>query len=746
MHEGAFLNSKKIAHCAGWMLLSGLPLTLQAQSAPPPAAPAAQSDDEQLQEVTITSQRRSERLQDVPIAATAISGDQLEQKAVAQLSDLQFASPGLTITNAGLTESVNIRGIGLASGSPAVANGVATYVDGLFQPPIVSSNEFYDIGSVEVLRGPQGTLVGSNSTGGAIFINSHNPVLGQFGGNGEVTAGNYGLATVQGALNLPLGDTLAVRVAGYDTSRHSFYDSIGPQWTDAGRLGERSGRLGLLWKPGAFQALAKIEYTDRSTGGYAYRPIPGTQYADYAPPRDFQLDYDSPTENHERGLISSLELRYEFANELTVRSLSGYQDKNIYNRYDTDATSEATLTDPQQTENQHVREREWTEEINVISPTGGRYNWIAGAYVQRNKIDVDITDLSNGFPTGIHEPENKLTTGWFGQFNYNLTDKLELQTGLRYSTYSVDAVGWVKIGDGIPGFPPGGLEVANLSGDHRDDRPTGKIDVNYKLDANNLLYAFVARGYKAGGFNSSTSSFDPETVWDYEAGWKSTLLDGHVRTQLGAFFNRYNDFQFGVLDTSTGQSGVTNLPSATIKGFEAQVQMQWLGWGADAGATFVDSKLASLGPFVNTRLLPPTSSTLGPQCASGAASNPPACFNYGPYEQDAASGPNLFSPRWTLNVGVDYTFNLGDGVSLKPRLNYSYIGSQWASLAYSYETDYIASAGLVSGLITLDLPHNWYVELFGTNLANKTYVSGQFGNNEFFGAPRQYGVRLGTSF
>jgi len=743
------LNSNKIARCAGWMLLSGLPLTLHAQTAaqsPQPATqPVAKADDEQLQEVTITSQRRSEKLQDVPIAATAISGDQLQEKAVAQLSDLQFASPGLTITNAGLTQSVNIRGIGLASGSPAVANGVATYVDGLFQPPIVSTNEFYDIASVEVLRGPQGTLVGSNSTGGAIFITTRNPVLGQFSGNGEVTAGNYSLATVQGALNLPLGDTLALRVAGYDSTRASFYDSIGPQSTSAGRLGERSGRLGLLWKPGAFQALAKIEYTDRSTGGYAYRPIPGTQYAAFAPPGDFQLDYDSPTKNHERGLISSLELRYQFANDLTIRSLSGYQDKNIYNLYDSDGTAESSLENPQQTENQHVREREWTEEINIISPTDGRYNWILGAYVQRNKIDVDITDLSNGFPTVIHQPENKTTTGWFGQINYKLTDKLELQTGLRYSTYKVNAVGWVNIGDGIPGFPPGGLQVADLSGRHQDDRPTGKVDLNYKLDENNLLYAFVARGYKPGGFNSAVSAFDPETVWDYEAGWKSTLADGHVRTQLAGFFNRYNEFQFGVLDTTTGQSGVVNLPSAIIKGFEGQVQLQWAGWGADAGFTFVDSKLGSPGPFVNTRLLPPSNGNLGPQCPAGVPSGP-TCFDYTPYEQDASSGPNLFSPRWTFNAGVDYTFNLADQWSLKPRLNYSYVGSQWASLAYSPQTDYLPSYGLVSANLRLDAPHNWYVEAYGTNLANKTYVSGQFGNNEFFGAPRQYGVRLGASF
>ena len=734
------MKAKKIASCASLIALGGFSATVQAQSAdqnPTTGEPV-------LEEITITSQRRVENLQDVPIAVTAISGDQLAGKAVVRLSDLQFASPALSITDAGLTQSVNIRGIGLASGSPAVANGVATYVDGLFQPPIVTTNKFYDIASVEVLRGPQGTLVGSNSTGGAIFINTQNPVLNQFGGYGEIGAGNYNEADVQGAVNLPVGDTFAFRAAGDYASRASFYDSVGPAYTDAGGLEERSGRLSLLWKPGAFQALGKIEYTNRNTGGYAYRPIPGTEYAAYAPEGDFKLSYDTPEENHERGLISDIELRYELPDQVTLRSLTGYQDKNIDNVYDTDGTSEATATNPQQVEYQHVREREWTEEVNVISPTAGRYNWIAGAYVQHNKIDVDILDTSGGFPTNITNPQNKTTTGWFGQVNYKLTDKLELQTGLRYSTFDVDGVGAVIIGRGIPTFPSGGLQVANLSGSHRDDRPTGKIAVNYKLDDNNLLYGFVARGYKPGGFNSSTSQFDPETVWDYEAGWKGTLLNGHLRTQFGGFFNRYNDFQFGLTNLSTGTNGVENLPGATIKGFEAQVQAQWGGLGLDAGAAYVDSELGSAGPFVNTRLLPP--GTLGPQCPTGVASNPPVCFNYSPYLEDQAGGPNLYSPKWTFNAGVDYRFDLADSISLTPRLNYAYVGSQFTSLSYSYLTDYLPSRGLLSALLTLQLPHNTYVEGYGTNLANKVYVSGQFGNNEFFGAPRQYGVRIGSRF
>jgi outer membrane receptor protein involved in Fe transport len=162
-----------------------------------------------LEETIVTAQRREENLQQVPIAATALDAAALEARAVARLADLQTATPSLSITNAGQTQSVNIRGIGLASNSPNATAGVATYVDGLFQPPIVQSNGFYDLASIEVLRGPQGTLVGTSSTGGAIFVNSRNPELGATGGHIQVGLGNFDQTQAEGAINLSAGDSLA---------------------------------------------------------------------------------------------------------------------------------------------------------------------------------------------------------------------------------------------------------------------------------------------------------------------------------------------------------------------------------------------------------------------------------------------------------------------------------------------------------------------------------------------------------
>jgi iron complex outermembrane receptor protein len=720
-------------------------LVSPAMAQQPSSAANPQTDlqaSDTLQEIVVTAQKRAQNLQDVPIAATALSGDALAGKAVTRVSDLQFASPSLSVTDAGLTQSVNIRGIGLASGSPAVANGVATYVDGLFQPPILTTSSFYDIADIEVLRGPQGTLVGSNSTGGAIFINSRSPTLDQISGYGEVGGGNFGTWNGQGAINLPATDYLAVRAAFNVRNHDSYYTDYGAGNHPA-RLDEKAGRVGVLLKPaGGFQALLKVEFVDRSTGGYAWRPIGGTPYASGLLPGIRSLDYDEKTFNKESGFQSSLELKYETAGGTVLRSISGYQNKRSNNSYDLDATILNTPTQPRTSQIQHVRERVWTEEVNIVSPTNKPLTWIVGGYFQRNRIDVGIDQLSDGFPTRIDSPNKKTTTGLFAQASYSLTPKLQIELGGRYSHYAVTGTGAVKIGAGIPGFPPTGLTVADLTGRYKDGRATGKAAINWKVSNNNLIYAFVARGYKSGGFNSATSTFGPETVINYEVGWKSTMLDGHLRSSIDAFYNDYKGFQFGATDITSGQNGVTNIAGAKIKGIEAQLQGKFGGLGFDLGGAYVDSKLDPL-TIVNTRFLPP--GTLGPQCAAGVPSNPPTCFDYGPYIQTNNGGRNLFSPKFTFNAGVQYEFPVGEGMTLTPRVNYAYVASQFTTLFYSPVTDLLPARGLVSALVTLRRGR-WSIEAYGTNLANKEYVSGQSGNNEFYGPPREYGVRAHVNF
>lgn len=739
----------------GLFAISVAAVALSAGLASPAAAQdgsagARASEDTAPPVIIVTAQRREENLQDVPIAATALSGEQLNDKAVQRLEDLQYAAPSVSITDQGLTQSVNLRGIGIASGSPAVANGVAQYLDGVFQPPILTASSFYDIGTIEVLRGPQGTLVGSNSTGGAIFINTQNPSTDRVKGYAEAQYGTYDAIGLQGAINLPISDTLAVRVAGNNRWRDSYYTDLGPFKNEPGRLDEQAARIGLLWEPANFRALAKVEWVDKETGGYAYRPIAGTTFANSRRADIRELTFNAPTLNDERGFNSSLELRYELDSGIVLRSISGYVNKRINNLYDSDGAMMASATAPaasfSQVSDQFVRERQWTQEFNIISPDEGAFNWILGGYFQKNKIDVIIENRSGdivGDPVDILNFQNKQTIGVFAQAGYKLTPELEFQLGARYSGYDVTGSGSVTIGSEGPVFGPNGLVVANLAGTHDDGRITGKAALNWTLHPDHTVYVFATRGYKPGGANSATSEFGPETVWDYELGWKGAFLDNHLRTQFGAFYMDYSNFQFDALEPQTGQTGVVNIANATIKGFEFQAQANIGGFGFDGGIAYVDSSLDAV-TVVNQRNLPQIGQ-LGPQCATGTASNPPVCFDYGPFQTLAGGGPNLFSPKWSYNFGLQYEAFLGGGISLTPRINYAYVGSRWTNLLYNPALDYLAGKGLLSAQLTLGF-EDWTIQAYGTNLADKEYISGQSGNNEFYGAPREYGIRASMRF
>jgi iron complex outermembrane recepter protein len=703
------------------------------------------SSNDGLKEIVVTAERRAENPQKIALSVTALDGQELADKEVRNLDDLQLVSPSLSITNSGLFQFVNIRGIGLSNANPNVTTGVAEYIDGLFQAPIATANTFYDLAGVEVLRGPQGTLVGTNSTGGAIYIKSNSPELNKADGYFQAEYGTYNSYEAQGAINLPLADDLALRAAGFYRGHDSYYTDVGPYHNDAGMLSERGGRVGVLWRPGSFEALLKVQINDRETGGYPYQPVPGTAFAPYKVGGPFTLDYDSPTANRDQLLIVNLELRQELADGIVIRSVSGYQHQQVNNLIDLDATQAPASVGGESSEIYYAGGKTYSQEFNIISPSTGPFSWIAGSYFQRDNVVVSIDEMEAGFPSLITPNQERTTYGFFAQGDYHITDAVEFQLGGRYSEYRASGGGGVVVGTGVPGFPPDGLLVADLSGEHRDSRPTGKAALNWQLNESNMVYAMAARGYKPGGFNSLTSQFDPETVNSYEIGWKPSFMDNRVRAQVDAFFNNYNNFQYQILDTTTGESGIQNIANMKTKGLEAQVQGKFGGFGLDGNVAYLDSQVPTF-LSVNTRPLP--SGNLGPQCPPGVPAQPPVCFDYGPYAQQQGGGANSYAPRWTYNAGINYDIDAGNSMTLTPRVNYAYIGPQFTYLGYSPVSDRIAGYGLLSAKLTLNLP-KWWVELYGTNLTNRAYIAGQQTitvNTEIYGDPRLGGIRGGFRF
>ena len=696
-------------------------------------AAAENADSADSGEIIVTAQKRSENVLNVPVAITALSGDALKDRAIAKVEDLQLVAPSLTVTNSGLTQNVNIRGIGLASGNANASNGVATYVDGMFQPPVVTTSSFYDLAGVEVFRGPQGTFVGSNSTGGAVFINSQSPRLGTIEGYAQMTLGNYGRMGGEAVLNLPLGQTLAVRGAVYYVNRDSFFRNNTGRVARPGSLNELAGRIGILWEPSDnFSALLKSELNRKETEGYAWQPGPLTAFAAAANADPYLLSFSDETRNSERNFQTTLRLNYETNGGVTFRSLSGFTRKRIFNYYDQDATNIA-----RNAQYQSVNEREMTQEFNILSPDNQPLKWVVGGYYQQNLIHVINNNFSNGNnTTNIIVTPDKRTKGVFAQITVPIGDQLSIDIGGRKSWYSVDSVGSVKLGNGT--------QVGNPGGSERDSRTTGKVSLNWKPNADHLIYAFAARGYKAGGIQTPTTNFKPETVIDYELGWKGAFLNRQVKVQFGGFYYDYNDFQLDAIAPSTGLNAVYNVAGATVKGIEGQIQANVNHFSFDAGFAYVDSSLSSGTKLVDTRAfaLANPGVTNRPQCTAPGVPSP--CVDYAPYLTTTTSGPNLYSPKWSWNIGAAYTFETGN-FTITPRVNYSYIGEQYAYIAYNPIRDRIAGHGVFSANMTVEVS-NFELQVYGTNLANKVYVTGRTASNQFIGAPREYGLRVKASF
>jgi len=630
---GFYFRRREIVVAASAIALSVISVAPVVAQSSQPASDKSGSDA--LETVVVTAQRRPENLQKTPIAATVLSGADLVKKSVVRVEDLQQASPSLSVTSEGLTQNINIRGIGLSVQDPAVVSGVALYRDGLFQPPIITDDPFFDTANVEVLRGPQGTFIGSNSTGGAVFITSRSPTLDDIKGYGQIFGGSYADFGAQGAVNLPLNDELAARLAGNFERRDSFNRSIGP-FPPPGSLDQRNARLGILYQPvEALQILIKSEFGENNTDGLPERPIPGTPYAPYAPSDPFVFNYDTPVRNYERVWRNSAEIKYTLPDGVVIRSLTGYQKAISRITHDGDGAGAAPL--PSLVTPQNTDENIFSQEINLLSPTSGPFQWILGGFYLDDHIDLALQEIVFNAPVvnAMTQSDKKVEAG-FGQLGYTIIPDVQLQLGLRYSHDDQRNSGTLD----LLGTPQ------NQDTKFSDNALTGKAAVNWQLDDNHYLYAFAARGYKSGGANTGTTSFSPEHVWDYEAGWKGSFADDHLRTQLGGFYMNYSNIQIQTTDPTTGLLGVFNVAKATIDGVEAQMQAQLGPLGFDFGGAYVHSDMSG-APIIDSRQLPDQGALpLGPQC-SGAVH--PGCFDYRPYY------PFLFTPNSMISgVGRDF--------------------------------------------------------------------------------------------
>ena len=716
-----------------WLMSSAAALltcgAAHAQDAP--AEPALQIDD-----VVVTAERRSTNVQTTPIAVTVLSGQQLADRGVNTVEQLQFAMPSVTVQNSGQGNSFNIRGIGKTENSSSVGVGVITYRDGVAVFPAYFQNEpLYDIQSLELLRGPQGTFAGQNATGGAVFITERDP---NFSGdvNGYISGqyGAYDHVRLQGAANLPFSDTLSGRVAFNTEQRDGFYDVIQGASTrgDPGDVNNLSVRASLLWQPSdALRVLFRTDYNDIRLGGYPTTPVGATDGL-------FNIRTNGPHFARDEFARSVLNVSYEFDNGVTLRSITGYQVGTTAVNTDTDGTATLPFTS-----NIEAEQRLWSQEFNLISPDAGRFGWVVGAYYQDDLITFPAGQftttqfLSPALPILVAltlEGRNpKTTAAAFGQITYDLTGNLELQAGARYSRSTVE-------NQAISAIPLLGLAITQ---DDRveEDKVTGKIALNWSVDEDNFIYGFVATGYKAGGLNGPNilgvppGPFEGEEVTDFEAGWKSTLFEGRLRTQIGGYYNIYRNFQVVIGDPVTPSiTTIANVRGDTvIYGLEASAQGRFGALGFDLGMSLAQSEL---GDFFAIDPRGPLTGACNPDTGPSSAN----CSQVGGNNQ-------TYAPELTFNAGVEYDFAFAGG-TLTPRVDFSHISETWTTVfANEARGDRLEARDLVNAQLTWESGDgSWRAQAYGTNLTDQEYVASVKSGQRYAGPPMQYGVRLTRNF
>jgi len=691
-------------------------------------------------EVVVTAERRTTNLQKTAIAATVLTQTDLTKGGVITIDQLQFVTPSLTVNNFGQGNNVDIRGIGKGEHNSRTDTGVVDYRDGVATfPGFFQEEPYFDVADVAVLRGPQGTFSGQDATGGAVVVNTQNPKIGG-GYDGYLLGsyGNYNDVGTQGAVNLPISDTLAARVAFNGENRDSFYHISGIP--SVPELYWGSARISVLWTPtSSLRVLFKTDYDYLDNGGYFGDAIINPVTHALNPTNNlysFANNYKTPYATDQ--FVRSI-LRIDYTDSSTgidFRSMSSYQQGRTGFKGDVDGS---TPPDPNYTIVDAANETIYSQEFNIISPDKGPLGWILGAYYQYDTYNFPL-GWDVGTPPGAFDEDligntPYYTDAVFGQVSYKLPDGFEVQAGVRYSNwYSANHVTYY-----IPEIPADDFhENQSTSGSN----VTGKVTLNWTLDANNFLYAFVATGAKPGAPNTALyldhglvpPAFKQEYVTDYEVGWKSSFFDNHIRTQLGGYYSDYSNFQVYLADpVNPTQSTEINIPNPSILyGLEGSTQ-----------AVFGDFKLntsiglehTALGQVYaeDSRVLKAGSCNL----ATGPVST--ACINLKGHAQ-------TYAPSTTFNIGVQYNFHVAGNDLVTPGVNFAYVSNQWGTVFDNAALGDQLAARRILGA-TLAWTHGDIVAtLYGHNLTNDQYVSALYPPIRFAGAPRQFGISVMKSF
>ena len=562
-------------------------------------APSQVDEETRLGQVIVTARRRDESIQEVPVAITAFSGSEVRDQNIGAPTDLMAKVPSLQVTSQGPTSNTAvyvIRGLGQSFGGSAPS--VVTYYADV-PTPVTGYGFFYDLANIQVLKGPQGTLFGRNTTGGAILVSPQKPT-NDFGGYATATVGSYSLGRFEGAVNLPLvTDRLAARVA-VDVNRRNGYTQDVLAGIDLDDRNYSSGRLSLLFTPtDRFENYLVADYLDiNDHGGSSVLTSvrPGGIVAAVYPqifdvlseqqargPRKVTLSLDSYFDRvRTEGVINTTTL--ELADNLTLKNIVSHRTYRIQVTRDGDGSilpivDYLAYPGVNQTGSSTVPSgTQVTEELQLQGTSlGGTLDWIVGGYYEDFDADDGSQDryqLLGGNYTYVVSHRNDSSQALFSQATLDLAWLIEGLSFTAGARYTEDSRSLTEIAAGQPtNVPPTVFETSDAT----FDATTWTIGLDYKVNQDVMLYLASRRGYKSGGFNTRSTTmptFAPEYLTDIEVGLKSQFSLGAADARLNAavFRGEYSDIQQTQILNVGGdfQSVITNASEATIQGVEIE--------------------------------------------------------------------------------------------------------------------------------------------------------------------------------
>ena len=764
-------------------------------TAVPPATPTT-AEEAGIGDIIVTAQKRAENLQDVPISVAAVGGEKVADLHAVTLQGLQGSVPNVEIgnfSNTPQTAVFTIRGIGVIEPDPYAGNTVGIVVDGV--PQYFSMGalvDLYDVDRIEILRGPQGTLFGANTTGGVVNVVNKQPEH-EFGAQVDATYGNYDHLTIGGVLNVPLGEDFAARFVVNHDERDGWVRNV-VNGKDLGSRDVTIFRGALKYAPSAdFDVTLEGEY-DRARNGapiVVAGDLPGE--AEFVPP-GFRNMYVSPclpagsrckapdkylsaqdpgapdpatgqvvdpirdVSNMDtyRGILT-VNVRDTAVGDIT--SITGYKHFRLFEFTDQDGT-------PVFLDDTRRRTKGWqfSQELRTSVDLNDSINVLLGGFYMKTHFD-HFQHFRLNFAGGVtYNPDGTVTYGLPGLFQRNLqnqdnwsisgfaqtyidiTDRLRLQAGIRYthektamlaSTLTSLSPAGVTTFDGTAPDGTPNTVISNVApplGQQSWDNVGWKIGVDYHATDDVLLYGYWARGFKSGGFTGrigipqDLGPYDPEHVDTFEVGFKADFLNRHLRTNVAAFYTNYRDMQLA--------------------------QIYFLGTGADIvqGNTILNAASSRIKGFeAEITAVPFAGLTLNASVAYLSAKYHDFDFTEGNGTITSLKGQRLQNaPKWTTSTGFTWEFPVG-GMKGRIGATYNYTSEKLLTSIKDVPRARVQPQHLVNANADLVINDMFTIGVWATNLFDERYINSVFDAPGTLGLvnyapPRQYGLSATVRF